>query len=96
MNITEYPTAIMIMNAGNETMVGKFILENPDEVNVPIYKLFNFIDKEEKEYKLDKSNFIMEIYSQEDPLDFGEIVFKLPNIATILEDVESKLDHFKK
>ena len=96
MNETEYPTAIMIMNAGNETMVGKFYLENPDEVEVPIYNSFNFIDKEKEEYKLDKSNFIMEIYSQEDPLNFGEIVFKLPNPSTILDGIEEDLEHFKK
>ena len=86
----------MIMNAGNETMVGKFLLENPDDIEVPIYDAFNFIDSEKEDYKLDKNNFVMEVYSQEDYLNFGEIVLKLPNPSSILDDIESNLEDFKK
>lgn len=93
---TEYPTAIMITNAGNESMVGKFLLENPDDIDVPIYDSFNFIGAEKEEYKLDKNNFVMEIYSQEDMLNFGEIVFKLPNPMDILEDINERLEEFIK
>jgi hypothetical protein len=84
------------MNAGNETMVGKFLLENPDDIEVPIYDAFNFIDSEKEDYKLDKNNFVMEVYSQEDYLNFGEIVLKLPNPSSILDDIESNLEDFKK
>jgi hypothetical protein len=47
-------------------------------------------------YKLDKNNFVMEIYSQEDYLNFGELVLKLHNPAFILDDIGSKLEEFKK
>jgi hypothetical protein len=86
----------MITNAGNESMVGKFLLENLNDVDVPMYDSFNFIGAEKEEYKLDKNNFIMEIYSQGDMLNFGEIVFKLPNPIDILEDITENLEEFIK
>lgn len=84
---SEYPTAILIMNASNETMVGKVFLENPDDIKVEIYPEFRFVGKEEAKYNLDIGNFLTETYSTNDVLNFGEIFLNLPSMDKILESI---------
>jgi len=87
------------MNCTNENLVGKFFLENPDDITIPFYEAFNFADAKEKaSYKVDKNkgNFVMEIYSQGDVLDFGKIVLNLPEPSSILDNIEKNIVKFKK
>lgn len=88
---SEYPTAILIMNASNETMVGKVFLENPEDIKVEIYPEFRFVGKEEAKYNLDVGNFLTETYSTNDVLNFGEIFLNLPSMDKIIESLEATL-----
>jgi hypothetical protein len=87
---SEYPSAIIIMNSGNDTFVGKVFLENPDEIHVPEYKNMNFTPDERKNYKLDVSNFMLEVLSENDPLNMGKIFFNLPDISEIIKGFENE------
>ncbi len=82
---SEYPTAILIMNASNETMVGKVFLEDPDSIDIKFYPGFVFVDKDEEEkYIMNPGDFLLEVYSQNDVLNFGEIFLKLPPIDSVI------------
>lgn len=97
MDITsEYPTGIIIMNSSNDTLVGKVYIDDVDSIKVPIYNNFHFIGKEEKEYKLDISNFMLEVLSQNDILNFGRIFLDLPSFSTVLEDSKDRLSELTK
>lgn len=74
------------MNASNDTMVGKVFIDDASSVNIPLYKNFNFIGKEKDEYKMDNSNFMLEVYSQNDVLNFGHIFLDLPEFSSIIND----------
>lgn len=88
---SEYPTAIIIMNASNETMVGKVFFENPEDIIIAIYPEFNFVDKEREKYSMDPGNFLLEIYSQGDVLNLGEIFLNLPSIEDVIIEVDKKV-----
>jgi len=97
MNITEYPTAIVIMNSSNDTMVGKVFFEEPEKVKIPRYSEFTFIDNKDREdYKIDPSAFFTEIYSQKDELNFGSLFLNLPEADEILDYIGANLHDFKK
>lgn len=89
---SEYPTAVIIMNASNETMVGKVYFENPEDINIEIYPEFNFIGDERDKYKIDHGNFLLETYSEGDVLNVGEIFLNLPPMESILTDFEKEFN----
>lgn len=95
---SEYPTAYIIQNASNETFVGKVFLDPEEEKNIvlPIFKEFNFIGKEQKAYKVDISNHMMETYSTGDKLNFGHIYLNLPSPSEVLEDIGKNIEMFIK
>jgi len=93
---SEYPTAVIIMNASNETMVGKVFFENPEEIEIAIYPEFNFVDKEREKYSMDPGNFLLEIYSQGDILNLGEIFLGLPSIEDVLIEVDKNINSLLK
>jgi len=74
------------MDASNDTLVGKVFLDDAPNMNIPIFKNFIFAGKEKDEYKLDISNLMLEVYSQNDILDFGHLFLDLPEISSLLED----------
>ena len=90
MDITsEYPTAIIIMNCSNDTMVGKFILVNPEDVKLKVYGNFKLYKKDPDYSKIDVSNAVMEYYSQQDDLSFGTAVLRLPSPDQCIIDIEA-------
>jgi hypothetical protein len=94
---SEYPTAMLIMNVSNETMVGKVFFTDPDDIKIEIYENFNFADKEEEEkYNIEPGVFMMEILSQGDVLNFGEMFLNLPNLETIVSMIDKDLDKYVK
>lgn len=97
MDITsEYPSAIIIMNASNDTLVGRVFIDDPSSVSIPMFENFNFIGDERAEYKFDVSNFMLEVYSQHDVLNFGTYFLDLPTFSDILDDSKSVIDSLRK
>lgn len=94
---SEYPTGVNITNCTNDNLVGKVFLLNPDDVKMPFYENFRIIDaKDEETYsKIQSSAWMMELYSQRDPLSFGERILELPSATELLSEIESMLDEFK-
>lgn len=88
---SEYPSAIVITNISNDTLVGKVFLEEPEEYNIPIYPSFKFRGDDGEKYKLDVSNFMMEAYSERDVLTFGNIFLGLPTPDEIFESLDSMI-----
>lgn len=88
----EYPTAVIIMNASNETLIGKVIIDNPADVEIPKYMMFQFKDNELSSYKEDPSNFMLEVMTEKDPFNFGELFLSLPNPSSVLDKVDSIID----
>lgn len=91
---SEYPSAINIMNASNETLVAKVFLENPQEIDIEIFKAFEFKGDERNKYKLDISNFMMEVYSENDVLNFGHMFLNLPETTEVLSGIEENIKDF--
>lgn len=89
---SEYPTAFIIMNASNETMVGKVFIDNPEDLKVQMYNIFKFRGDDLAKYKLDPGGYLVELLSENDPFDFGEIVLNLPSPEDTLSDIKKILD----
>lgn len=81
---SEYPSAIVVWNISNETLVGKVFLESPGDFDIPIYNSFNFRGDDLSDYKMDVSNFMMECYSERDILTFGSVFLNLPTPDKVL------------
>lgn len=93
MDITsEYPTAIIIMNLSGETFVGKVILSDDSFVDIPVYLNFDFSPEELANYKQNKSNFMIELVSQEEFLILCEMYCNMPSADSILTDMENIID----
>lgn len=90
----EYPTAIIIMNCSNETFVGKIFLLDPDQITVEIYDNFIFRGKEREKYKMDKANYLLEIYTEGDVFNLGTIGFHLPKPNDILTEIGDNISDF--
>lgn len=86
---SEYPTAINTGNMSNETLVGKVYLEEPDNIEVPIPEGFIFRGDDEEKYKLDKSNFMLETYTEGDIFNFGKTFLDLPSPDEVFNDLDS-------
>lgn len=94
---SEYPSAILAMNASNETMLGKVFLSDMDDVKLPVYEQFRFVGKEESENaKIDPAAWIMEQRSTGDYLNLGHVALHLPNIEDILQHIGNNINEFKK
>lgn len=92
----EYPTAVEITNCTNDTLVGKVFLLNPSDVEMPFYNNFKIIDAaDEQTYsKIQSSSWMMELYSERDPLSFGERILGLPDVSSILSEIDDDIDDF--
>lgn len=93
---SEYPSAIIICNISNETLIGRVFLERPEDFQIPLYKSFNFRGDDLEEYKLDVSNFMLECYSERDPLNFGNLFLGLPTPSEVLDEFEAEFDQLEK
>lgn len=80
----EYPTAITISNESNDTFIGKVYVDNPDEIKLPFYEQYDFLDREDAaNYKMNKAALMMETVLQGDYMIAGEISLGLPGITEL-------------
>ena len=86
---SEYPTAINTTNASNETLVGRVYLSDPDSINIPLCPGYVFKGDDAKTYKFNPHNFLMEAYTEQDPLNFGKIFLGLPDADSLLDGFEN-------
>jgi dsDNA-binding SOS-regulon protein len=94
---SEYPSAMLIMNSCNETMIGKVIVLEPNKIKVKLYDNMYFVDKKDEvgyDKTKDPSNLMMEWLSQDDPIDFGHCVLNLPEPTELLEFIAENKDDF--
>lgn len=96
---SEYPSAMLIMNSCNETMVGKVFLLEQDKVRIEFYENMYFVDKKDEvgyDKTKDPSNLMMEYLSQADPLNFGYTILRLPGATEVLDYIGENLEEFLK
>ena len=80
MDITsEYPTAVVIMNMSNDTMIGKLIWDNDNAIFIPDYDAYQYFKGEEESASINKAALFAETVSQRDFVLIGEIAMGLPN-----------------
>lgn len=91
---SEYPTAIMIMNACNEALVGKVFFPIPDEIKVEMYPMFNFKGNERADYKLELGTFVMETYTTGDVFNMASTAFQLPTPSEVMDGIANDLSRF--
>mgnify|MGYP006326896139 CR=1 FL=1 len=83
MDITsEYPTAVVIMNMSNDTMVGKLILDNDNVINIPTYDAYEFF-KDEDVSSVNKAAIFAETVAQRDFVLAGNLMFDLTDTMEI-------------
>jgi len=81
---SEYPTAITISNQSNDTFVGKIYVDDADEIKLPFYEQYSFLDnKDASEYKCNKAALMLETAIQGDYMMVGEIALGLPKLADL-------------
>lgn len=97
---SEYPTAMSIMNSCNATLVGKVMLVAPRGIKIPFYENMYFVDKKDdvgyNDYRKDSSNFMMEVLTEDDPLNFGSLFCNLPEPGDIFEYLDNHIEDFVK
>lgn len=94
---SEYPTAFLISNACNDTMLGKVFLINPEGIEIKRYDNMYTVDKKDEicyQKTSDPSNLMMEALTEDNPTAFGETYFKLPSFTTIADHIEEHFDLF--
>lgn len=89
---SEYPSAIEITNASNDTFVGKAYLDNDDNVNLPFYDSYSLIDDDAAKYKINKAALVMETVAQGEYLIAGELAFGLPSIGELDRELSEMFD----
>lgn len=81
---SEYPSAITITNLSNDTFVGKIYVDDTDEINLPFYGQYDFLDsKDAADYKMNKGALMLETALQGDMIMTGEIALNLPGIGEL-------------
>ena len=93
---SEYPSAIIVWNISNETLIGRVFLDNPEKYQIPVYNSFNFRGNDLDNYKLDVSNFMLECYSERDVLNFGSLFLNLPSVSEVLDVFDQEIEKFEK
>lgn len=79
MDITsEYPTAIILMNMSNDTMIGKLILDNDNVISIPEYDAYEFFEDEKNSHSINKAALFAETVAQRDFILIGELAMGLP------------------
>ena len=88
---SEYPSAIESTNLSNDTFVGKVYMDNPDDIKLPFYGQYSFMDDDASKYKVNKAALMMETVSQGDYMLAGEIAFNLPNVQDLEEELMKEM-----
>jgi hypothetical protein len=79
-----YPSMMKGLNMSNKTMVGKIIMTNDDDIDLPMFQPYEFIDaEEEKDYMCNKAAVICETVAQRDYIIAGMYGMKLPSILDV-------------
>lgn len=86
----EYPSAIEATNLSNDTFVGKVYMDNPDDIKLPFYDQYKFIDDDASKYKVNKAALMLETVSQGDYMIAGEIACGLPSIQELEKELEGE------
>lgn len=84
---------MLLMNLSNETLVGKVFIKDQDKLEIPLWS-YEFIDDEESKYKVNPSNFFIELVSEKQWLLAGTIFLNLPTVDEILDEIEKDLESF--
>jgi hypothetical protein len=80
-----YPTIMIVFNMSNKTMIGKLILNNDSDINLPMFKPYSFIDaEEEKGYVCNAGAIMCETVAQGDYIIAGKMALGLPSIEEVL------------
>lgn len=94
-----YPTGINIMNASNESLIAKVYFERPEDIRLPVYENMYFVDKEDEEnyHKTEKNPAVamLEIYTENDPINFANIFLNLPNATELLSILSDHIDELQ-
>lgn len=93
---SEYPSAIIVWNISNETLIGRVFLDDPEQYKIPVYNSFHFRGNDLDNYKLDVSNFMLECYSERDVLNFGSIFLNLPSVSEVLDEFDHDIEKYLK
>ena len=88
---SEYPSAIESTNLSNDTFVGKVYMDNPDDIKLPFYGQYSFMDDDASKYKVNKAALMMETVSQGDYMLAGEIAFNLPSVQDLEEELMKEM-----
>ena len=79
-----YPSMMKGLNMSNKTMVGKIIMTNDNDIDLPMFQPYEFIDaEEEKDYMCNKAAVICETVAQRDYIIAGMYGMKLPSILDV-------------
>ena len=81
------------MNLCNECFVGKFFITETEGLNIPLYTI-DFIDDEASKYKLNPSNYFMELVSEKQWIRIGCIFLNLPSVDEVMDEIEADLAAF--
>ena len=82
---SEYPSDINITNLSNETFIGKILMDNPQDVKLPMYDYTFANADEEKLYKTNPGALYLEGCAQGDVLIMGNLYHNLPSIDELDE-----------
>lgn len=79
-----YPSMMKGLNMSNKTMVGKIIMTNDNDIDLPMFQPYEFIDaEEEKDYMCNKAAVVCETVAQKDYIIAGMYGMKLPSILDV-------------
>ena len=85
-----YPTIMIAFNMSNKTLIGKIILTNDNDIDLPFYKPYSFIDDESSDYYCNKVAVMCETVTQRDFIIAGKIGLGLPDMCQVIELLRSK------
>ena len=81
-----YPTIMIVFNMSNPTMIGKVILNNDNDINLPFFEPYDFIDAgEEKDYSCNKMAIMCETVAQGDVIIAGRMSLGLPDVNGVIK-----------
>jgi DNA polymerase elongation subunit (family B) len=88
-----YPTIMIVFNMSNKTMIGKIIMSNDNDIDLPTYQPYSFVDiEEEKDYSYNKAAIMCETVAQKDFIIAGNIAMKLPSILEVTEMLKERVN----
>ena len=84
-----YPTIMIVFNMSNKTMIGKIIMSNDKDIDLPTYAPYSFVDiEEENDYSFNKAAIMCETVAQGDYIIAGNIAMNLPSITGVINKLK--------